>query len=136
MLKLYSESKSMKLKIKSLATGFILLLIIQFCSNCLIKFLHVSFPAPLLGMVILAVFLYLKVVPEKLIKDICDLLLKNMALFFIPLFVGIIAYVQLFKANIVPIMITVIFTTFTTMLVTAFLVELIIKSIKKKEVQL
>ena len=123
----------MKTKIKSLAAGFTLLIIIQFIANCLVKFLHIAFPAPLLGMVLLAVLLYFKIIPEKFIKDICDLLLKNMALFFIPLFVGIIAYGHLFKANIMPIMVTIIFTTFSTMLITAFLVELIIKHTQKEE---
>lgn len=121
----------MKKRIKPLATGFGLLIIIQFAANCLVKLLHLAFPAPLLGMVMLAVLLYFKIIPEKLIKEICELLLKNMALFFIPLFVGIMAYANLFKANFMPIMITVIFTTFSTMLVTAFLVELIIKLTQK-----
>jgi len=126
----------MKTKIISLATGFILLLFIQFCSNCLVNFLHIAFPAPLLGMIILALLLFSKIIPEKLIKDICDLLLKNMSLFFIPLFVGIITYVHILKANLMPIMITIIFTTFTTMLITAFLVEKIIKHTQKEEVKL
>lgn len=122
----------MKTKIKTLAFGFALLVIIQFISNCLVKFLHLSFPSPLLGMVILAILLYLKAIPEKFIKDICDLLLKNMSLFFIPLFVGIITYIHLFKANLLSIVATVIFTTFSTMLLTAFLVELIIKKTQKE----
>lgn len=125
----------MKTKIIPLTTGFALLLIIQFLSNCLVKFLHISFPAPLLGMIILTILLYLKVIPEKLVKDICELLLKHMSLFFIPLFVGIIAYVHLLKANLMPILATIIFTTFSTMVLTALLVELIIKRTQKAGVE-
>ncbi len=125
----------MKSKIQTLAFGFIILLIIQFFSNCLIKFLHISFPSPLLGMVILAVLLYFEIIPKKLMKNISDLLLANMALFFIPLFVGIISYSQLIKQNLLPIILTIVCTTFFTMLITAFVVEYIIKITSKGEIK-
>lgn len=127
----------MKNKIKTktftLTLGFAILIVIQFFSNCVIKYLHIAFPSPLLGMVILSVLLYFKVIPEKFIKNISDLLLNNMALFFIPLFVGIISYTHLIKQNLAPIILTVIFTTFSTMLITAFLVEYLIKITSKGE---
>lgn len=123
------------MKIKTLAAGFLILIIIQFLTNCLIKHLHLAFPSPLLGMVVLAVLIYFKVIPEKLMKDIGDLLLNNMALFFIPLFVGIISYSHLIKVNLVPIFSIIVLTTFSTMLVTAFVVEYIIKITSKEELK-
>lgn len=125
----------MKNKIANPAIGFLILIIIQFVSNCLIKIFHISFPSPLLGMVILSALLYFKVIPEKMIKRISDLLLNNMALFFIPLFVGIISYSKLIKANLLPIVLTVILTTFFTMLLTAVLVEYIIKITYKGDIK-
>lgn len=120
-------------KITSLALGFLTLIIIQFLANCVIKYLHIAFPSPLLGMVILALLLYFKAIPEKLLKDICDLLLNNMSLFFIPLFVGIISYAHLIKQNLLSISIIILLTTFGTMVVTASLVELIIKKTTKEK---
>lgn len=114
-------------KIKSLIIGFGILIFIQFCSNCIVKYLHVPFPSPLLGMLALTALLYLKIIPEVLIKDICNLLLTNMSLFFVPLFVGIITYVHLIHENLVTLLVTIILTTFTTMIFTAVFVELIIK---------
>jgi len=116
-----------RIRIKNLAIGFLILIMIQFISNCLVKELHIPFPSPLLGMVILSLLLYFEVIPKKTIKNISNLLLKNMALFFIPLFVGIISYSQLIKENLFPIILTIVFTTFFTMLVTALGVEYIIK---------
>jgi len=121
-------------KITSLALGFLTLIIIQFLANCIVKHLHLAFPSPLLGMVILALLLYFKVLPEKFLKNICDLLLNHMSLFFIPLFVGIIAYAHLIKQNLFPIVLIITLTTFGTMIITASLVELIIKKTTKGKV--
>lgn len=120
-------------KITSLALGFLTLIIIQFLANCIIKYLDIAFPSPLLGMVILALLLYFKAVPEKFLKNICDLLLNNMSLFFIPLFVGIISYAHLIKQNLLSISIIIALTTFGTMIITASLVELIIKKTTKEK---
>jgi len=121
-------------KITSLALGFLTLIIIQFTANCVIKYLHIPFPSPLLGMVMLTLLLYFKVITAKFLKDICDLLLNNMALFFIPLFVGIISYAHLIKQNFLSIIIIITLTTFGTMIITASLVELIIKKTTKEKV--
>lgn len=119
-------------KIKSIIIGFAILIIIQFCANCIVKHLHIPFPSPLLGMLTLVVLLYFKIIPEALIKDICDLLLTNMTLFFVPLFVGIITYAHLIHENLVTLIVTVISTTFITMILTAIFVELIIKFTQRK----
>ncbi len=121
-------------KIFSLILGFIILIIIQYVSNFLIKITHIPFPSPLLGMIVLASLLYFKILPETLIKDISDLLLKNMSLFFVPLFVGIMVYVPLIKNSVFQILGIILVTTFLTMIVTAFAVEKIIHLTKKVQV--
>lgn len=119
-------------KVGILTFGFLILIAIQFSCNYLLKILHMAFPSPLLGMIVLAVLLYFKIIPERLIKDICDLLLNNVSLFFVPLFVGIICYINIIQKNATPIIITVVFSTLLTMVITAFLVEGIIKLTEKK----
>lgn len=125
----------MRNKIKSLAIGFAILIAIQFSANCVLTTLHIAFPSPLLGMVVLALLLQFKIIPMDLIKDICELLLKNMALFFVPLFVGIMSYEKLIKANLVPIALTIIITTFVTMLLSAFFVDAVIKMTQKDKTE-
>lgn len=117
--------------LKSLVVGFLILLLIQLVSNYLITFFYLNFPAPILGMLILALLLYFKFIPYAALKKCCDLLLKNMSLFFIPLFVGIVSYYDLLKSNILAILVILFCTTFFTMLLTGWVVQYIIKRTQK-----
>lgn len=116
-----------KKDITLLPLGFGILIFLQFISNLIINILPVKFPAPILGMVIFVVLLQAKIIKEEWIKNICDLLLKHMALLFIPLFVGIIVHFDLIKTNILPILITIFIITTLIMVFTALFVETIIK---------
>lgn len=119
-------------KLKSLILGFTVLIAIQLVANLVLKYLNIPFPSPLFGMLLLFVLLYFKIIPEKFIKDIADLLLSNMSLFFIPLFVGIITYIDLIRDNFLPIVMAVVVVTFTTMVLTALFVEFVIKCTQGK----
>ena len=107
--------------------GFVILIILQFISNLIIGILPIKFPAPILGMVIFVILLQAKIIKEEWIKNICELLLKHMALLFIPLFVGIIVYFDLIKTNILPILLAIFLITTLIMVFTALFVETIIK---------
>ena len=80
-----------------------------------VRSLHIPFPAPILGILVLFIFLQIKLIPSELVKDFCNLALKFMTLFFIPLFVGIIKYLSLIYQNLLPIVITIFITTFLIM---------------------
>ncbi len=107
--------------------GFGILIILQFISNVIINILPIKFPAPILGMVIFVILLQAKIIKEEWVKNICELLLKHMALLFIPLFVGIIVYFDLIKTNILPILLAIFLITTLIMVFTALFVETIIK---------
>lgn len=116
-----------KRDIKSLILGFAILVILQFISNFIINISPVKFPAPILGMVFFVILLQTKILKEEWIKEICELLLKHMALLFIPLFVGIIVYFDLIKTNLLPILLAIFLITTLIMVFTALFVETIIK---------
>lgn len=116
-----------KRDIKSLIIGFSILIFLQFISNFLINLSPVKFPAPILGMVFFVILLQAKIIKEEWIKNICELLLKHMALLFIPLFVGIIVYFDLIKTNLLPILLAIFLITTMIMVFTALFVETIIK---------
>lgn len=116
-----------KRDIKSLILGFAILVILQFISNFIINISPVKFPAPILGMVFFVILLQTKIIKEEWIKEICELLLKHMALLFIPLFVGIIVYFDLIKTNLLPILLAIFLITTLIMVFTALFVETIIK---------
>ncbi len=120
-------------KLKSIILGFLILLFIQFISNFIVVHFRIRIPSPLLGMIILSLLLYFNVISRTLIEDVCNILLKNMSLFFVPLFVGIISYVAIIKQNLLPIILTIFLTTFFTMLITALLVNFIMKVTGKSE---
>lgn len=107
--------------------GFGILILLQFISNQIINILPIKCPAPILGMILLVILLQAKIIKEAWIKNICELLLKHMALLFIPLFVGIIVYFDLIRTNILPILIAIFLITTLIMVLTALFVETIIK---------
>jgi holin-like protein len=83
--------------------NFILGLGIVFCILYLSKFildiLNIAFPAPILGIIILFILLKSGIIKENWIESFCNFMLKNMILFFIPIFVGIITYTDLISKN-------------------------------------
>lgn len=123
----------MKLLKKSLLLiiGFTILIGMQFFCNFLVNSLHIHFPSPLLGLILLAILLKIKIIPMYLLESISELLLNKMPLFFVPLFVGIILYSNLILKNFWGISLIIFFTTFFTMILSALLVNLIIKKVGK-----
>ena len=107
--------------------GFSILCGIQFLCNLFIKYTHIVFPAPILGIIVLFLLLQFGLIKKDWIKDICDLLLKYMPLLFVPLSVGIITYLGIIERNLIPILINVVGTVTLTMLFTAMFVENVIK---------
>ena len=115
--------------------GFIILCAIQFACNMLIKCFNIPFPAPIMGILVLFLFLQLNIIRRDWIKDICELILKYMPLLFVPLAVGIITYYGVIEKNLIPILINVIGTTTLTLLLTALFVENVIKFVRLQKMR-
>lgn len=115
--------------------GFMILCAIQYLCNLLVKITGFPFPAPILGIVVLFVFLQLNIIRRDWIKDICSLILKYMPLLFIPLAVGIVSYYGIIEKNLIPILINVIGTTTLTLLLTALFVENVIKYVRLQKMR-
>lgn len=115
--------------------GFIILCAIQFACNIIIKFFNIPFPAPIMGILVLFLFLQLNIIRRDWIKDICELILKYMPLLFVPLAVGIITYYGVIEKNLIPILINVIGTTTLTLLLTALFVENVIKFVRLQKMR-
>ena len=111
--------------------GLGILFCMQFFANFLVGKLHICFPSPLLGLILLAILLKLKLIPLILLEDISEFLLNKMPLFFVPLFVGIILYSHLILTNFWGISLIIFFTTFFTMILSALLVDFIIEKVGK-----
>lgn len=110
-----------------LLQGFAILLFIQWIATIIISFLGITFPAPLLGMLLLFLLLHFKVIPVSVVEGLCDLLISKMGILFLPAAVGIILYLDLVKAELVPFLATVILGSIIILLGTAKFTELLIR---------
>ncbi|MDR2844959.1 MAG: CidA/LrgA family protein [Puniceicoccales bacterium] len=68
-----------------------LILLVYFGCEAVVHVLHIPFPATILGLLVLLGCLELGVIRLEQIEDVCDFFLRNMAFFFIPSAVGIMA---------------------------------------------
>lgn len=90
-------------------------------------------PGNVFGMVILFLLLYTGILKKVHIKRISKFLLGNMAFFFIPSGVAIIANYKTIEKAIVPFLLIILFTTIIVMSVTGQCAQLMQKLIEKSK---
>ena len=83
-------------------------------------------------MLILFVLLWTKVLKVESIEKVCDFLILNMIIFFLPPAVELLEYMALLKTGFFKIIILLIVTTVITMIVTGKTVDFCIKRMEKK----
>jgi len=86
-------------------------------------FLPIAIPGSVISMILLFLLLFFKVLKVDHIRQKADFLLKNMAFFFIPAGIGIIANFADIKGSILPLLAVVVLTTVVTFGATAFTVQ-------------
>jgi len=117
---LTSQEKMMKLLKNSLQLCLGLFIIFSFLAvaKLIIHYFDSTFPASILGMLMLFVALNLGVIKLSWIEFTGNLVLKYLALLFIPVGVGLVNYFELIAAY----WLVIIFSLFFTTLVTLFVV--------------
>ena len=98
-------------------------------SQIIEKLLPFSFPASVIGMILLCVHI-LKV---DHIREKSDFLLENMAFFFIPAGVSIINYFDVLKNWVVQLIVICVVSTVVTFAVTAYSMKLALYLMQKKK---
>lgn len=96
-------------------------------------FLPFSFPASVIGMILLFLLLMTGVLKIDRIQEKSDFLLSNMAFFFIPAGVNVMNYFDILKSTLVPLMVICIVTTILTFAATAFGVSMTIKLLNRRK---
>lgn len=114
-----------------LLQGLSILLALQWLSTEVIAFLGIPFPPPLLGMLILTALLCTGVIKENYIEDICTALIDKMALLFLPAGVSMILYLDVIKAELLPISLTVILSSVIILCSTALVLEMLLRKKEK-----
>lgn len=103
--------------------GLTLLLLFQFSGELISRSLDLPIPGNVIGMALLLAGLAFGLVDIKWLEEAAELLLSNMALFFVPAGVGVMVYGDLIAAEWLPISVATILSTFVVMAVTGKLAE-------------
>lgn len=80
-------------------------------------------PGSIIGMVLLFLCLFFKILSPENVKDAASTITKNMAVFFVPAAVGVMAYGELISRNFWAILLAISISTVLTMAAVAFIQE-------------
>lgn len=111
---------------------FLIILVINFVGVIIQNIFNLPLPGTILGMLILFVLLWTKVLKVESIEKVCDFLILNMIIFFLPPAVELLEYMALLKTGFLKIIILLVATTVITMIVTGKTVDFCIKRMEKK----
>ena len=89
-------------------------------------------PGSVIGMILLFILLQNKILKEDSIKEVGEFLLSNMAIFFIPAGVSLIASIDLIKANLIPLSIIIVVSTIVVMYSSGKVVDIMISKRHKE----
>ena len=109
-----------------------LILLIYLIGEVLSNTLNLPIPGNILGMVLLLLCLCLKIIKLEWIETVSDFFMKNLAFFFIPASVGIIASFSVLKSTWHKIFFICFFTTIITLVVTGLVTQSVKKIIDRR----
>ena len=116
----------------SVVSQLFVVFLVYLAAEGIAALLPFTFPASVMGMVILLVLLLTKVLKPAQLKESSDFLLGNMLLFFIPTCVSVITYADVLFRNFWSIVLISVLTTPLVFFVTGQVVQLTMKRIRKK----
>ena len=96
-------------------------------------YLPFSFPASVIGMILLLLCLLTGFLKIEHVQEKADFLLGNMASFFVPAGVSIINYFDILKSTVLQLLVICVVSTIVTFAVTAYAVTLTVKLMEKKK---
>lgn len=96
-------------------------------------YLPFSFPASVIGMILLLLCLMTGVLKIEHVQEKADFLLGNMAFFFVPAGVSIINYFDVLKSSIFQLIVICVVSTVITFAATAYSVTLTVRLLEKRK---
>lgn len=100
--------------------GMAILLLLQFAGEAISRGVGLPIPGNVIGMGLLLAALAAGLVRVEWIREAADLLLSHLALFFIPAGVGVMVYLDLLQREWLPIVASLVLSTFVVMAVTGW----------------
>ncbi len=111
----------------------IILYLFSFIGSWIVQSLSLQFPGSIVGLLLLFVCLYFRIIPVELIKDGAGFLLAFLALFFIPATVGIMDYPELLSWAGLGMVLAIIISTVITIIFTGRLCQYLERKVLEKE---
>jgi holin-like protein len=99
--------------------AFLAIYLCLWAGNALAALLPLAIPGSILGMLILFFLLSLQILPAAWVKPGCHLLIRYMALLFVPIGVGVMNYYDQIRAQFGPLVVSCIVSTLIVMVVVA-----------------
>ena len=101
--------------------GLLILLAFLWMGDALARGLRLPLPGSVTGMLMLAAALRLRWIPERAVQPAAELLIRNMALLFVPAGVGVMAYAGLLRREWLPIVAASAASTVAVLLVVGWM---------------
>ncbi len=100
--------------------AFILIYACLYAGNAVSALLPLTIPGSIIGMLILFVLLSTQILPYKWVKPGCSVLIRYMALLFVPIGVGVMNYYDQLRSQFGPLVVSCFVSTFIVLLVVAY----------------
>ncbi|ADM98001.1 CidA/LrgA family protein [Dickeya dadantii] len=104
--------------------AFALIYLCLFAGNAISALLPITIPGSILGMLILFALLASQILPPGWVKPGCHLLIRYMALLFVPIGVGVMNYYGVLRDQFGPIVISCLVSTFVVMIVVGYTTQM------------
>lgn len=103
--------------------AFVIIYAVLYTGNAVAALLPLSIPGSIIGMLLLFSLLALQILPVAWVKPGCQLLIRYMALLFVPISVGVMGYTDILSAQFGPIIVSCVISTFMVLLVVGLSAE-------------
>jgi len=100
----------------------------QLAGEFIVTSLDIPIPGPVLGMLLLFVFLLIRGQVPQPLAEVADTLLRNLSLLFVPAGVGVMLHFELLGSDAVPLAVALLLSTLATIAVTALLMVMLGRS--------
>lgn len=103
--------------------AFALIYACLYAGIAIASLLPITIPGSIIGMLIMFVLLALQILPAKWVNPGCYVLIRYMALLFVPISVGVISYTDVLSAQFGPIVVSCLTSTLMVLVVVGFSAE-------------
>jgi holin-like protein len=100
--------------------AFALIYLCLFVGNAISSLLPLTIPGSIIGMLILFALLATQILPSAWLKPGCHLLIRYMALLFVPIGVGVMQYYDQLVSQFGPLVVSCIVSTLVSLIVVAY----------------